>query len=48
MKVLNSAYRMGWATGSTLMKLPMVPGMEQKVLAKMMGMTPLMFSFRGR
>ena len=31
-----------------LQKLPMVPGMDTSAEAKMMGMTPLMFSFRGR
>ena len=28
--------------------LPMVPGIETIAEAKMMGITPLMFSFRGR
>ena len=35
-------------SGSICRKLPIVPGMETIAEAKMMGMTPLIFSFRGR
>ena len=38
----------GCAAWSICKKLPIVPGIETRAEAKMMGMTPLMFSFSGR
>ena len=48
MNVRKNVYHTGCASGSICRKLPIVPGMETIAEAKMMGMTPLIFSFRGR